>query len=373
MSKELRILYVEDIDESRNDLIDLLSGEEINGYTISCDGEASFDTAINRCNDYHIVILDIFQGEATQGGVDLGSGTFEKIKEKVFVPVIFYSGYIRNVAELKSQVVGVAHKGDGGYAELKTELERLTKHNIPFLRENVHLYFEEEYKKYFWEVIQKQNNIFTPESDDYSIGYMLLRNVADSLSKQNIKHIIGDNSIQEEKVHPMEFYLFPTNNNKEFECGELLQKDNEKYVILTPTCDFVLRSDGTRKVDYVLLLKTILLTDTDEYKDFKKKIDKANGDKNKIDNARNSFAQYIRSGKSDRFFFLPKTPFTENLVIDFQKKETVNYSQLKEGFTRIAKIDSPFAQSMVASYIRYYNRIGFPDLDTDYIIGHLNQ
>ena len=373
MNKELRILYVEDLEESRNDLIDLLSGEVINGYTISCDGEASFDMAVNRCDDYHIVILDVFQGEATQGGVDLGSGTFEKIKEKIFVPVIFYSGYTRNVAELRSQVVGVAHKGEGGYDELKTELERLTKHKFPFLKENIHSYFEKEYKNYFWNVIQERNNIFTPADDDYSLGYMLLRNIADSLSKHNIKQIIGDDSILEEKAHPMEFYIYPTNTYSEYECGELLQKENDKYVILTPTCDFILRSGGKRKVDDVVLLETILLQDTDEYKQYKKKIENAKGDMDKINNARNVFSQFLRSGKSDRYFFLPKTPFTENRIVDFQKKVTVDYSQLKLNYTRIAKLDNPFAQSMVASYIRYYNRIGFPDLDTDYIIGHLNQ
>ena len=240
MSKELKILYVEDIEESRNDLIDLLSGEEINGYTISCDGEASFDMAVNRCDDYHIVILDVFQGEATQGGVDLGSGTFEKIKEKIFVPVIFYSGYTRNVAGLRSQVVGVAHKGDGGYDELKRELERLTKNKFPFLKENIHSYIEEEYKKFFWAVIQEQNNIFIPDSADYSLGYVLLRNIADSLSRKQIKQILGDAAIHEDKVHPMEFYIYPPNTG-EFESGEIIKKNGTEdvYVIVTPSCDFL--------------------------------------------------------------------------------------------------------------------------------------
>lgn len=368
MSKELRILYVEDIDESRNDLIDLLSGEEINGYTISCDGEASFDTAINRCNDYHIVILDIFQGEATQGGVNLGSGTFEKIKEKVFVPVIFYSGYTRNVAELKSQVVGVAHKGDGGYAELKNELERLTKHNIPFLRENVHLYFEEEYKKYFWEVIQKQNNIFTPESDDYSIGYMLLRNVADSLSRKQIKLIIGDEAIHEDKVHPMEFYIYPSNTG-EFENGEIIKNKGteEIYVIVTPSCDFIERFNKRgesvgRNAEKILIIKAIPLTETSEYRKYQA---------NQNADARNALLKLINSSKGDRFFFLPGTPFLTNRVLDFQQTAATDYESLSNNYERVAKLDSPYAQSMSASFIRYFNRVGYPDIDTEYIINNL--
>lgn len=368
MSKELRILYVEDIEESRNDLIDLLSSEKINGYTISCDGEASFDTAINRCNDYHIVILDIFQGEATRGGADLGSGTFEKIKEKVFVPVIFYSGDTRNVAELKSQVVGVAHKGDGGYDELKIELERLTKHNIPFLKENIHSYFEDEYKKYFWKVIQEQNKTFTPDSDDYSLGYMLLRNIADSLSRKQIKQILGDEAIHEDKVHPMEFYIYPT-NTVEFENGEIVKKKGTEdvYVIVTPSCDFVERFNKHgvsvgRNAEKILLIKATPLTENTEFKKYQSN--------QNIDN-RNALIKLVNSSKSDRFFFLPGTPFIVNMVLDFQQSTTIEYDSLNNNYERVAKLDSPYAQSMSASFMRYYNRVGYPDIDTEYIIDNL--
>lgn len=369
MSKELRILYVEDIEESRNDLIDLLSSEVINGYTISCDGEASFDTAINRCNDYHIVILDIFQGEATRGGADLGSGTFEKIKEKVFVPVIFYSGDTRNVAELKSKVVGVAHKGDGGYDELKTELERLTKHNIPFLKENIHSYFEDEYKKYFWKVIQEQNKTFTPDSDDYSLGYMLLRNIADSLSRKQIKQILGDEAIHEDKVHPMEFYIYPSNAG-EFENGEIIKKKGteEIYVIVTPSCDFIERFNKRgepigRNAEKILLIKATPLTEITEYKKY---------EANQNTDNKNALIKMVNSNKGDRFFFLPGTPFITNMVLDFQQSTTIEYGSLCDGYERVAKLDNPYAQSMTSSFIRYYNRVGFPDIDTEYIINNLN-
>lgn len=368
MNKELRILYVEDLEESRNDLIDLLSGEVINGYTISCDGEASFDMAVNRCDDYHIVILDVFQGEATQGGVDLGSGTFEKIKERIFVPVIFYSGYTRNVAELRSQVVGVAHKGEGGYDELKTELERLTKNKFPFLKENIHSYFEEEYKKFFWTVVQEQNNIFIPDNADYSLGYVLLRNIADSLSRKQIKQILGDEAIHEDKVHPMEFYIYPSNTG-EFESGEIIKKNGteDMYVIVTPSCDFIERFNKQgvsvgRSAEKILLIKATPLTNTTEYKKYQ-------GNQN-ADN-RNALVKLVSSGKSDRFFFLPGTPFIANTILDFQQSTTIEYPLLKSEFERVAKLDNPFAQSMVSSFIRYYNRVGFPDVDTEYIINNL--
>lgn len=50
----------------------------------------------------------------------------------------------------------------------------------------------------------------------------------------------------------------------------------------------------------------------------------------------------------------------------------VEYELLNANYTRIAKLDNPFAQSMTASFIRYYNRIGFPDIDVEYVLNKLN-
>ena len=67
---------------------------------------------------------------------------------------------------------------------------------------------------------------------------------------------------------------------------------------------------------------------------------------------------------------MPGTPFIENLILDFQNKVMVDYVDLK-AFTRVAKLDDPYAQSMVTSFVRFYNRIGFPDIDADYVIQNL--
>ena len=48
----------------------------------------------------------------------------------------------------------------------------------------------------------------------------------------------------------------------------------------------------------------------------------------------------------------------------------IDYADLSR-FTRIARLDDPFAQSMVTNFIRYYNRIGFPDIDSNYVIENL--
>lgn len=398
MNKDLRILYIEDNEDEREGLKEVLSGQKVNGHTMIIDCEPSFDKAIEKSQNYHIVILDLYRGDATNGGKEVGSEIFKKVRNTFFVPIVFYSGNIVGIRDLKSQVVGVASKG-GEFDELISEIERLTRHNLPFLKESIHECIEAEFKKYFWDVIQEQNDKFKPDAADYSLGYMLLRNFADSLSKNNIKRIVCDDSIKEDKVHPMEFYIYPMNKKKEYECGEIVRRksNNDICVILTPSCDFVKRSDGKRKADNILLANTILLTSTQEYtkflgvkkeyaqiaeyedmlrktkdeneeRDLNTKIKKV---QNSISNLRSSLTQFINSGKSDRYFFLPGTPFIDNRVVDFQKQEIVSFSSLKDDFERVAKLDNPFAQSMISSFIRYYDRIGFPDIDAEYVMNHL--
>ena len=362
MSEKIQILYVDDDIENFNDLSDVLNGKTINGYKITIDSEICFNHAVEKSLKYNLIILDLFKGNAMSGGVDEGSAIYDSIRSSIFVPIIFYSANPASVAHLRSQVVGVANKLESIDC-LISEIERLTKHNLPILKGKVHAFIEDEFKKYFWGIIQPQNNIFKPEADDLSLGYMLLRNMADTLSRDNIRQLLGDDTIKEDKVHPMEFYIYPTDTTTEYQTGEIIKnkETNEIFVILTPSCDFIKRGTYKRKVDHILLLKTILLTETEEYKRYN----------NNKDKYTESFKRFINSSKGDRYFFLPQTPFIENRVIDFQNKETVSYEQLCANFERIAKLDNPYAQSMSATYTRYYNRIGFPDIDCDYVLGLL--
>lgn len=400
-TKVLKILYVEDDTANQKDLKDLLSVYTINGYNVKVECESDFERALQRSKEYNLVILDRYEGVATQGGKDVGSSVFDSVKNSFFVPVIFYSGCVNDILDRKSPVVGVASKGES-FDVLLEEIKRLCKHSIPFLKNNILDQIEIEFKKYFWDVIQMENDKFTPDADDYSLGYMLLRNFADSLSKENIKKIIGDDSIKDDMVHPMEFYIYPIDSSKEYENGEVLMKKDgvdDLYIILTPSCDFVNRTGRKRKVGNVLLAKAELLELTNEYKEYMKVNDlqkeikeinqkiedtnqansdeeqRLNNEKNKklqkINSITSAFKQFINSGKSDRYFFLPGTPFIKNSVIDFQNTDMVDYLTLNKDFKRIAKLDSPYVQAMMASFIRYYNRIGFPDIDSNYVISNL--
>ena len=361
MSKELKLLYIEDDKQNRDDLIALLQNDTLCNFKVNIEAVDTFDNAIEKINSkpYHIIILDIYKGNPINGGEQLGLQILEQIQSKCFIPVIFYSGNTQNVQNLKSQIVGVVTKGDDGFNGLKLEIERLIKFNLPFIKESIYDCLEEELKNYFWEIIHKQRDKFRPEINDFSLGYLMLRKFSSSLSRDKISEILGDDSLNKEKVHPMQFYIYPENSG-EYECGEILQKDQEVFVILTPSCDFISGENRLRKVGDVLLAKTKLLSETKEYEKYQSKKDGKEEKGNLI--------KLIESHKTDRYFFLPQTPFIENRIIDFQSKQMVKYDDLVNNYTRVAKLDSPYAESMVSSFIRYYNRIGYPDIDSELIL-----
>ena len=420
MSNTLRILSVED-EEDQRDILKKVFSKPILEKEIEFKAIDNFENAIAEIteNDYHIVILDIYRGKPDDN-IDEGEKILEAIQKKRFIPVVFYSGNTKNVKNLRSQMVGVVTKAEGeGIEYLKKEIERLVRSNLPFIRENILNHLEKELKEYFWNIIHEKRDIFRPDKEDFSLGYLMLRKFGHSLSKEKIAEILGDDSLKQDKAHPMQFYIYPTDTNQEFECGEIVKskENNEFFVILTPSCDFIKTSGRKRKAERILLVRTIELEKVKEYKEqkdkyiecdteykkvkqeyetLKKEIKNINIDENigkikeyfeletkyeelnktykSYDNCKNNISSIIETRKSDRYFFLPKTPFIEeNRVIDFQNKEMVSYESLSDpkNYERIAKLDSPFAESMVASFIRYYNRIGFPDIDTDYILSNL--
>jgi len=84
----------------------------------------------------------------------------------------------------------------------------------------------------------------------------------------------------------------------------------------------------------------------------------------------NRRSQLIEDKRGDRYKFLPGTFFIPDLVADFQQLRTVKIDSMKD-FVQIATVDSPFAESIVARFARYFNRLGTPDIDKTVVISRL--
>lgn len=375
---ELRVLFIEDDEKLGQNLQKSFDGSSVAGYTLRTKVINQFEDGISVINkdDFDLVILDLYKDKDTRDE-DAGIKVLESIRQSAFVPVVFYTGHAYKITALISEIVGVVSKGDG-IETLTKEIERIITSKIAVLKSQIYGHLRESLRKYFWETVDAEKKIFVPGKSDVSLGYLLLRRFANSLSKENIKELLGDDKIKTDKAHPMEFYIFPVDpdsTKEEYLAGEIIEKEGRHYAILTPDCDLVLRSNGSRKADKILLATAKnfkSLPDYTKYDELKKKQGKSEKEYQQLLNLEGKLKTWMgnRGGEQDRFFFLPATPFIENMVIDFQDKSMVDYNELKS-YRRIAKLDLPYAQSMISSFIRYYNRIGFPDIDADYVIAGL--
>ena len=356
---ELRTLFVEDNELLSNNLKKFFDGENFSGHVLRTQNVIKFEEGISLIeqSDYDLVVLDLYKDGASVDEI-AGLKILEVIRKIAFIPVIFYTGHAHKIQNLISEIVGVINKGEG-FDNLRAEIQRIVDSKIALLKGQVYNHLRESLRQYFWETVHGEKKYFEPVKNDVSLGYLLLRRFATSLSKENIKQILGDDKIKTDKAHPMEFYIFPSNEG-EYEAGEILSRDDGFYVVLTPSCDFIEEGSRKRKVGKVLLAKTLDLKETEPYKKYE-----SNKERYKQD-----LSSLIESRKGDRYFFLPGTPFLPNLILDFQNKVMYDYEELKN-FSRIAQLDDPYAQSMIASFIRYYNRIGFPDIDVDYVMSKL--
>ena len=129
-------------------------------------------------------------------------------------------------------------------------------------------------------------------------------------------------------------------------------------VVLTPSCDL---EHG--KANYVQLAECLQLDDHADVAAWRA----GEGNSNERKAAENRVAQIFRQqtgGQLDRWLFLPQALDIPDLVVDMQKLRSVPHEEVDD-FERIASLDSPFAESAINRYNRYYGRVGTPDIDAD--------
>ncbi len=359
---DMKILMIDDDVTICQQIKELLDNETIKENRITLEYAQEFDHGVNLLKEkkFDLIILDLYKGKPSVTNIDRpGEIMLEHIKSSCFIPIIFFSGLVQPIQHLKSDIVRIVRKGDGN-DELKKEIESIFDSKLPLIKRQIDDYLNESMRSYFWDFVQPNWVSLKEIEDDVSLGYLLIRRLANSLSKEQIIKLLNDPKIKPDRSHPMEFYVFPP-VTKEHETGDVLKKEEAFFVLLTPSCDFVPRK-GKINANNTVLAKATLLTDTDEFKSFKRNGNREN---------KNNLLNLIEDRKSDRYFFLPEIFVIPNSILDFQNIVVTSTDSLSQ-YTKIAKLDDPYAQSMLANFIRYYNRVGHEDIDSDYIIQNLD-
>lgn len=386
MSKQVwRVLVVDD--REAEDINRTISGNVVLGENdeIVVTTCLDFNDAIENIKKYRfdLTILDLKDDDAfeiDEGSETAGEKVFNEIKSLRFMPIIFYSAVAHRVENLASPFVKVVRRE--GAVSLRPVIKKIFDTKIPHLLRHL----EEEQRNYMWDQLSNGSKYYSELHDSSEVAYLLARRLGNVLESSSVKRFLSSKSptglpADELKLHPIEMYIFPPLHNKMLS-GDIVKftiKGTPDYtfgVIITPSCDF-----QNNKIAYILIAKCEYLSTQEELKAAKKYWDDlkhATATKGNQPNQapRKQLENLIKSNRKDtqegRFHFLPGTFFLPDLVIDFKNLITIPENKICQ-LERIASIDNPFAEAIIAKFSKFYSRIGLPEVDFDEVLQRLQK
>ena len=207
----MKILHVDDDKDILSDTKQILEGNKIEGNSIEVTIVPDFDIAISKLDkdDYDLIIVDVYRGLLSEENPDkAGIQILDKVKGTRFVPVIFYTGLVKQVEHLSSEVVRIVSKGQG-IEKLEAEIENLLKSGLLNIRRKILDYADSTIRYFFWDFVSKSWDKLKGviQSDDLIL--LLVRRLSIQLSKENLSHLPLASKYDDLTVKPLEFYIFP--------------------------------------------------------------------------------------------------------------------------------------------------------------------
>lgn len=144
------IMHVDDEAKHRDNIHELLHGEDLGLGEIKVLSLSSFEEATRRlaAGEGDLVVLDLVEGTggAPDGGAETaGQAAFERIRAARFVPVVFYTGWGHQLTELADALplVEVVAKGAGGIEGVNTAVQRFFNEGLPQLNRSLAFHVDE--------------------------------------------------------------------------------------------------------------------------------------------------------------------------------------------------------------------------------------
>ncbi|MBP0598989.1 hypothetical protein J8I26_12780 [Herbaspirillum sp. LeCh32-8] len=366
-------LVVDDDAEQASTTSELISNRKsgIDGE-IECTQIASFDVALKQIaiSRFDVLVLDLKDDVTDLENSDTSYGgerILQQLRLSHFTPVVFYTGYAHKIAHLESPFVKVVSKGDAH--ALRQAVKEIYETKLPSLLRHI----QEHQRQYLWDHIENESTQVNLNQVQHEFAFLLARRLSNALAGDTIREFFNPaHDSHHEIAHPIELYIWPPIGNTLTFC-DLVQHQsngNEKFfIVLNPACDF-----AQDKAEKALLAECFPLSDATEHQEF---VGNKLAEKEKALRANlRSLLADRRQGKGiqpDRYKFLPGTSFLPDLVIDFQNLRQISVTEIHGDvhYKRVATLDSPFAESIQSRFVRYYGRVGTPDLEFDSLLNQI--
>lgn len=371
MSKRrLKIIVVDDDEELLRVLPeDLVSRLKETGLDAEVTTFSSVDAALEtlETESYHLAIVDL----RFPNGRD-GNDVLRGILGLRVLPVIVYTGYQEELAPEfeKHSLIHVAPS---------KKIEHIVEKISDWEMRKVFDFFSEEgmlatslhraLLHTMWKHVSRYWD-YLPTNDMKALGAATGRIAATLL--YDVLSFGAGGKYEEIPVHHGEIYIFET-PRAFLSVGDILELNGKHYVVLTPACDLVPRSDGKTKAEALLLAECEdLRSFADVSIDLKKALmalTDAGGGRRK--RATENIEKMMRQAwliNDGRRFFLP--PFDElpGYAVDFLRVRTASYASNadRKGMleARVVSLNRDVANELATRFSKYMSRLGQPPFDS---------
>jgi len=187
-----------------------------------------------------------------------------------------------------------------------------------------------------------------------------------ALLRYTISHLSEylDIPSEEEKYYSeAEFYIKPP-IRKTIATGDIVEKNDARYIVLSPACDVAVRDDdGTPIINANrLTLARLIKVDRNSFVENHIIKEEANA------SSRENILKKIIHAQQDKYIFLPAYGELSASVIDLQNLYAIDFDEYRKNYDRIATIASPFLKEIQSRFSSYYGRQGQPDLNKKELI-----
>ena len=368
-----RVLLVEDNEQQAATTAGSLERRPVSssGERAAVDRVTDFSNAIRQIEDrrYDLIILDIRDQEAAEveppgdqassgdeaTSADKGLELYTEIRRRRFLPIVFYSAVANLAAHLDDPpFVSVVSKFAAEDDLLRDKVTAVFDSRLPLLNRALAFHVDDVLRDFMINFVEHSWADLSGQARRGDLAYLMVRRLARSLDATFVAEL-AEATVRssEAMVHPTRLYIMPPLQDPS--TGDIVRDDTGKwFIVLTPTCDLFTHS-GRRRADNVMVAACVLLTDTDEYRTWI-----AAG----MPLSDNTLYRLIgnRQGQQDRLYFLPSAWGMPDLVVDLQCISHLKYDDFAR-LTRVATLDDPYAQALIARFGRYCGRVGTPDLD----------
>lgn len=371
----LNILFVDDDDAFRlSALEDLISSLGENGIQSRIEALTDISQGIQQLQsgNFHLAIVDLRFDSANRSGNEI----IEVILAEKILPIIVLSGFSGDLREDFAQHGLI-------YNTQRKRVEEVVDKIVEWDQRQVFDFFSDTgfltsklrdvLQQTMWNHVSRYwKNIDSadPQILERIIGRIAATLLYDVLASTPTYQNGGDEIL----VHHGEAYIFNTPRTY-LAVGDILKLDNNMFVVLSPTCDLIIRPDGGAKAEDVLLIychnfETFVLGKQAILDQIQVIKDPANNE-NKKDKAKKYLEKLMRQdweNPSGRYFYLPPFGDFPGGVIDFLKAKIEPYNANTLVEKRIVSLNRELAAELTTRFGRHMIRLGQPAYDPQFLI-----